>query len=379
MKHRPHICFVSPFIWPVFSGDRHAKGAGGAEVQQSCLARELVRRGYPVSMISMDFGQPDPCIVDGVTVHRMHAPEAGLPVVRFVHPRLTSLWAAMRRADADIYYQRTSGAGTGFVAAFCRSQRRLSVFAAASDGDFDPAVPMVRFGRDRVLFRWGLRRVCAIVAQSERQREALVRHYGRDATVIPSCYGNSTRKPSRPGGTILWVGTIKRIKRPELFIDLARRCPDHRFRLVGGGVPDESSLYDRVFPEAKTVTNLEMTGFVPYPDVEAQFDDGSLLVNTSDMEGFPNTFLQAWSRGMPTLSFFDPAAQWRQHAVGEVVSSLDDMVKRTQSLMSDVERWRLASSVCREYFTAHHSVARAVDAYEAVFDRLGASAGARKV
>lgn len=378
MTRRPHVCFVAPALWPVFTRDTRVPFVGGAEVQQSFLILEFVRRGYRVSIISMDFGQPDPCIVDGVTVHRMYAPEAGLPVVRFVHPRFTSLWAAMRRADADIYYQRTCGGITGFVAAFCRWRRRLSVYAAASDPDFDPAVPKIRFGRDRALFRWGLRNVSGIVVQSERQREALARHYRREGTIVPSCYGHIGR-PSRPGGLILWAGMIRQVKRPELFIELARRCPQFRFRLVGGGASNEGRLLDHIRMEAATLPNLEMTGFVHYQDVEQHFDDASLLVNTSESEGFPNTFLQAWSRGIPTLSFFDPAARWRQHAVGEIVSSLDDLVKRTQSLMSDVERWRLASSVCREHFTAHHSVDRAVDAYEAVFDRLGASAGARKV
>ena len=374
---RPHICFVAPAMWPVFSGDRRIETVGGAEVQQSFLVREFVRRRYPVSIICMDYGQSDPCIVDGVTVHRMHAPEAGLPVVRFLHPRLTSLWSAMRRADADIYYQRASGALTGFVAAFCRWRRRLSVFAAASDADFDPGVPLVRFGRDRALYRRGLRHVSGIVVQSERQREALARYYRRDATVVPSCYSYAGKR-SHPGGTIIWVGTIKQIKRPELFIELARRCPDYRFRLVGGGVPEESHLFNRICSEAGALPNIEMTGFVPFVDVDKHFDDGSLLVNTSDIEGFPNTFLQAWSRGMPTVSFFDPAARWQEHTVGEVVSSLDDMVRCARSLMSNEERWKRNSSVCRDYFAAHHSADRAADAYEAVFARLGAAAGAGK-
>src|SRR6266850_535561 len=378
MTYRPHICFVAPSLWPVFSGDRRIQFVGGAEVQQSYLVRDFVRRGYPVSMICMDYGQPDPSIVDGVTVHRMHAPDSGLPVFRFLHPRLTSLWSAMRRADADIYYQRMSGAITGFVAAFSRSRRRLSVFAAAHDWDFDPAAPLIRFGRDRALYRWGLRHVCGIVVQSERQREALARHYGRDATVVPSCNGYAGKR-SRPGGIILWAGTIKRAKRPDLFIDLARRCPDYRFRLVGGGVREESRLFDRICREAETLPNVEMTGFVPFVDVEKHFDDASLLVNTSESERFPNTFLQAWSRGMPTVSFFDPDARWRGYAIGEIVGSLDDMATCVQSLMSNEERWRRASSACREYFAVHHSVDRAVDAYEAVFDHLVAAAGARTV
>lgn len=376
MTEWPHVCFVAPAIWPVFSGDRRIQLVGGAEVQQSFLVRELARRGYPVSMICMDYGQSDPCIVDGVTVHRMHAPDAGLPGVRFLHPRLTSLWTALRRADADIYYQRTAGALTGFIAAFSRSRHRLSVYAGASDADFDPDDPKIRFGRDRALYRWGLRNVSGIVVQSERQRQAVARHYGREAAVVPSCYGH-TGRPSHPGRIVLWVGMIKQIKRPDLFIELARRCPDYRFRLVGGGASDESQLFDRICREAAALPNVEMTGFVHFTDVEKHFDEGSLLVNTSEFEGFPNTFLQAWSRGMPVVSFFDPDARWQGHAVGEVAGSLDDMARCVQSLMKDEERWRRISALSREYFEAHHSVRCAVNAYQAVFDRLRAAQAAQ--
>src|SRR6266498_3996697 len=376
MSRRPHVCFVAPALWPVFSHNTHLQFVGGAEVQQSFLIRELVRRGYRVSAICMDYGQPDPDLVDGVTVHRMYAPDAGLPVVRFLHPRLTSLWAAMGRADADIYYQRAQGALTAFVAAFSRLRGRLSVFAAASDADFDPEAPFIRFGRDRALYRWGLRHVSGIAVQSERQRRALARHYGLDATIVPSCYDH-TGAPSRPGGVILWVGTIKRIKSPELFIDLARRCPNYRFRLVGGGAPEESKLFDCICRKAGTLSNVEMTGFVPLLEGEKHCDEGSLRVNTSEKEGLPNTFLQAWSRGMPTVSFFDPGARWRERKVGEVVSSLDDMASCVRSFMQDESRWRRAGSICREYFSGHHSVGRAADAYEALFDRLRSSATTR--
>lgn len=372
---RPRLCFVAPTAYPVLAGDHSFPVVGGAEVQQAILAREFVRRGYPVSMICMDYGQPDPCVVDRITVHRMYAPDAGLPGIRFLHPRLSSLWAAMARADADIYYQRTQSALTAFVAAFSWSRGRSSVYAAASDADFDPEVPFLRFGRDRVLYRWGLRHVSGIAVQSERQHRGLARHYRREATIVPSCYAHAGR-PSRPGRAILWVGTIKQIKRPELFIDLARRCPEHRFQLVGGGTGEEQRLFDRICSEAEALPNVEMTGFVSLAEAEKHFDEGSLLVNTSAVEGFPNTFLQAWSRGMPTVSFFDPGTRWRQHKVGEVATTLDDMADCVRSLMSDTERRGRAGSACREYFAAHHSVDRAADAYESLFERLRAPAAA---
>lgn len=370
MKALPRVCFVTPTGYPVLAGDRSVPLVGGAEVQQSFIAAELARRGYDVSMISMDHGQREGASVRGVRLLTMHAPQAGVPMLRFIHPRLTSVWRAMKRADADIYYQRAGGALTGFVAAFARRHGRQMLFAGAHDFDFEPALPLIRYGRDKALYRYGVRRADAVVVQTERQRQRCHEVFGRDSIRINSCYGHQGQ-PARHGGTVLWAASVKPMKRPELFLDLAQRLPGLRFKLIGG--PGAGAAhFDALRARAAALPNVEMTGFVPHVDVEAHFDDAAIFVNTSISEGFPNTFLQAWSRGIPTVSFFDTNALLGGEPVGVTVADLDAMAQALQRLASDPALWQREGARAAEYVRRHHGVAAVVDAYEGVFDRITA-------
>src|SRR6266404_4692069 len=233
---RPHICFVAPNIWPVFSHDPDNELIGGAEVQQSILARALVRDGYRVSMICLDFGQPQRVLLDGVMVHKAYRPDAGSRVLRFIHPRITTLWRAMRAVDADVYYQRCSAMLTALVAIYCRSYGKRSIFASACDLDFVPGRQPIRYLRDRWLFERGLALVDRIVVQNVTQQRDCRANYGRESTRLPSCYELPAGVSPRTGNCVLWVASMRErdYKRPELFLELARRLPQRPFVMIGG-------------------------------------------------------------------------------------------------------------------------------------------------
>jgi glycosyltransferase involved in cell wall biosynthesis len=368
---KPYLCFVALAAWPVLSRDRSIKTVGGAEVQQTLLARAFVKRGYRVSMICMDYGQPEGVEIDGVRVHKAHTPRGGLPVLRFVHPRFTSIWAAMKRADADIYYQRSCGIHTGYTAAFCRRHGRKFIYAAAHDADFDPAIPYVRYRRDKAIYSWGLRRAHAIVVQNPAQVERCREVYDRGSMLVRSCYDPPENFQADPRGYVLWVATLRQWKQPEVFIELARRLPQYRFRMVGGA--DRQEYFDRLCSLAEGVPNLEFAGFVPHADIEREFNGARLFVNTSEGEGFPNTFLQAWARGIPTVSFVDTGSSVNGQAVVNRVRTLEEMTRVVQSLMDDDAAWREAGARCATCYADQHSLQAVTDDYETVFEKLIAS------
>jgi len=355
------LCFVAPTAWPVLAHDSNIPLAGGADVQQAILARLFAAKGNRVSMLCHDFGQPALARVDGVEVHRIFARNAGVPVVRFVHPRLTSMWRALKAANADIYYFRTAAMWLGVLAEFCRRHGKGLVFAGASDKDFEPDMGgQIALARDRWLYRRGIERAGAIVAQNETQRASCLATYGREAIVIPSCYVPPRMEASSKNDLVLWVGTVHAGKRPELLFELARRLPQRKFVMIGGPGPDPA-FYEAMRARAAEVPNLEFKGFLPLAEVERWFDRACVLVNTSTYEGMPNVFLQAWARGVPTVATVDVEAS--VHRVGTSVEELANFVERA---IADPAQGR----ACREYFERTHSSGGVLERYQRLFAEL---------
>jgi glycosyltransferase involved in cell wall biosynthesis len=371
---KPRVCFVAPTTWPMMAGSKDIPVIGGAELQQSMVAPELARRGYDVSMISMDFGQEEGGYLQGVRLLKMHAPDAGVPVVRFVHPRFTSLWAAMKRADADVYYQRTSAVQTGFMAAFCRMHGRKSIHAGASDLDFVPGRQDIRLRRDRMIYEYGLRHVDRLFVQNPFQQKAARENYGRESVLVPNCFAPAPGSKADPRGYVLWVATVRPSKRPELLHEIARRLPRHRFVMVGGS---DSDARGRAFAEGaraamRSLPNATVHGFLPFAEADRLFDGARLVINTSTYEGFPNTFLQAWSRGIPIVSFVGTGSMHRGEPLFETARDVDHATAQVARLMDEDAAWEAASRRAREHFLERHSVPAVASMYEAEIDRLAA-------
>lgn len=262
---------------------------------------------------------------------------------------------------------------TGLLAAFCRRHHRKFVFAAASDTDFDLKRAFIPTWRDRLLYRYGLRRADAIITQTESQRALVRQNFGLEAQLIPNCWAEEPTAPkplAEPDG-VLWVSTVRTWKRPGLFLDLAERLPEVRFVMVGGPAFGEADLYEHIEQRARSIPNLSFVGFVPFGEVGRYFDRAALVVNTSEpKEGFPNTFLQAWCRGLPVVSCFDPDGIIQRQQLGLTVNNLDTMRHGVLKLLHDPDLYGQLQRNVLQYFQANHRLERLGPRYEALFSGL---------
>jgi glycosyltransferase involved in cell wall biosynthesis len=357
---RPRICIIGLEDYGLLRGDVSSRYVGGETVQHVLLARAWRDLGVDVSVIVYDHGQPRVSEVDGIRTIAAYPQDAGLPVFRFVHPRITRTLAAMREADADIYYQSLSSVYTGITAWFCRRHGKHFVFRIASDAYCIPGRQLIRYWRDRKIYEYGLKRADLIVAQTEYQQRLLRTHYGLDSQIANLLVEPPRRREETIERDIdvLWVSNFREVKRPQLLVELARRLPHLRFCVVGGG-PERSQ--QQMLRAAAELSNLHYAGPVAYDAVGDYFDRAKVFVNTSTVEGFPNTFVQAWIRGVPVVTFFDPDGLVAKRGLGVAVGSFDEMVQAVADLIADPQQRRAIGSVAAT-FAAENFAMRAVAA-----------------
>lgn len=360
------ICIVSLNIVPYFH-KIDSRQFGGAEVQASVLAEAFESAGASVDLVVSDLADDEKL---PFPAHNAFSNDQGIPGVRFFHPRLTGILDALKRSDADVYFQHCAGMVTGVTAWFCKKHGRPFVYFVGSDSDFSFRDILITNVRDKLIYFWGLKNASAVVVQNEFQARLYREKYHKQPRVIPSAAALNDSRADEQDGTIVWSGSLRVIKRPELFLDLARRLPEQRFVLIGGGIGSDPAFGQNIVDAAARLPNLTVTGRIPRDEVEVCLRKASLLVNTSTFEGFPNAFLEAWTCRTPIVSFVDVDELIQKEKVGVVCSDLDDMTDQVTRLMqNDRERLEMGERA-RRLIETRFAAPVLVSDYFDLFDEL---------
>ena len=366
------ICFVAHFAYGAITGGKQGH-IGGVERQTALMARWLTARGHRVTVLTWNEGGEGELEVDGIRVITICRRDAGLPVARFFSPRWTSLCRAMRRADAALYYQNCGEYVTGQVALWCRRNGRRFVYSVASDPECDPRLPAMRTVRERVLYRYGIRRADRVIVQTAKQGRMLAEGFGLPSIVLPMpcgvpAEGDSAPRPSAglAGSRVLWAGRISPEKRPELLLEVAASLPEVRFD-VAGPCDGESAYARKILSDAGALPNVTVHGRVERSRMPDLYRKCALLCSTSKYEGFPNTFLEAWSFGLPIVSTTDPGGLLAGKALGVAAFDRNSLVGGIRRLLESAELWAGMSDNARGYFLEHHAADRAMRRFERLF------------
>lgn len=371
---RLHVAFVAPEAWSAaagFSGER----TGGAETQQLLLASGLRERGYPVTLlVAPPEGStaPLPDWVSPAFTRRDTRSRSGYLTDSF------RLFSAMARTGADVFVQRCSFHDAPRVALFSRLLDARFIFWVGAEYNVNREWMATGLSPlRRTAYMEALRSADVLVCQTSHQARALLDGFGLSSTVIPNAVEIPETAMERvtPSGlqlTALWGGRVNANKRPEALVEIAGLLPEWRFRTAvirERGREDEHVAFLKA---AHEVRELEIMEDLPQERFLELVSSADLMLNTSVMEGFPNTLLEAFARGVPALTLgVDPDHAISSQGTGWVCGSVEEAVSEMRRLAREPERLLEAGRRARRYAASVHSPAAVLDSLQALLGRVG--------
>lgn len=371
---------VNPMKFCLISQNYLSEAIGGAELQCYYIAEELNRRGIEVFYIFFSTEIKKSYVDDNITYHPIYIPiSLRWLVTRFLYLRIPfeyySLRKKMGKIKADYWYYRTVNTFLPSLSTIKNQIGGKLIFALSMDMQARKEGWLARFGKFyEVLFHASLKNVDYLFFQKESQKTEFLSNYKSDGFVVynghPSPNKNIVNlKTSNKTSdfNVIWVGNLKKMKRPELFLELAKKLGHSGIFFDMVGKPSE--IYEKAIAEtSKKITNFYYHGQLKNKAVLKLIQSSSVSVSTSSLtvredssEGFPNVFIESWKFGVPIISFFDPDGLIAKHKLGFVCRNVNEMEQSIKYLYNNPEIYSAISVNCIKIFNEKFSIERNVD------------------
>ena len=226
--HKLKICFVSLNSYPLLTN----KGwgyTGGAEVQQVELGKELKKRGYEISFITYGKNSDEIKKVNGIEIVPTYDRNE-VNNLSFLRKALC-LWKKMKEVDADIYFFRAGSPGIASI--FGKLHQKKIINFIASDSQVSGEVITKRSAITGFLIKIGnwfdIKLSTIVISQNNFQKSKLKNRFKVNSIIIRNALNIPPQTDNHKPVYILWVGTIRSVKQPTLFLKIARHFPRYKF------------------------------------------------------------------------------------------------------------------------------------------------------
>lgn len=372
------IAFLSEHVYSLFNPIWNTP-FGGGEVDLYNLAVYLAKNPqYEVTFYVGDFGQTDEIeIFENVHLKKIKMFGRHKKSSKQKATFYKNLWKTLWQSDADIILTEMASHLVGWAALFFKVLKpKHYIHRLASDKDTTHTSPSVS-GSRRIyyLYRFGLKRADYVFSQTLQQQGMLKERMGMDSEIVPNGFFIDQKVEFDRKKTILWVGRCVKVKRPHLFVELAKRLPEQSFMMIMPTYSEmESEAFkqeaDRYIEEAKALPNMTFSGYVPFAKIQQHYNEARLFVNTSTVEGFPNAFIQACLGGTPIASLrVDPDEFITKNELGTCCHDDFEKLVTFIGLFSDEEMVKCGENA-RAYVKKHHDIQLMGGKYERAIESL---------
>ncbi len=287
------------FSWGVYGGY-------GAFARK--LGRELVKKGIQVEAIVQKISPTQPPVgcdtfIDGVLVKTIPRRK----VEKF-------LFGNHYKTDVDVIHSQSAKLDTHL--AFHRNPeavkvvtiqdlRTMAELKAVKDPEVSSFVRTQWSKYSSALFGEAVREADAVACQAHLLRPKIQKLFKRKNVLFMPNFVDVPPLPSkseRP--SVVWLGRLDEIKRPELCLNLAKSFHNVTFNILGKS--HDEATQERLQKNYAEYENIHFLGFNDGELKEQVLNEAWILVNTSLYECLPVSFLEAFAHGCAVLSTQNP-------------------------------------------------------------------------
>jgi glycosyltransferase involved in cell wall biosynthesis len=281
--------------------------AGGAEVHLHEIFSRVARMGHEVTLFCSSFsGAPKEETIDGIRVVR----EGGRYLFNYLVP--IRYWSRFRREEYDVVLDDMNKIPF-FTPLYVRKPLVLVVHHLFDTVIFrEAALPLALYVY--VLERMGIsiyrsHRLPVFAVSPSTRAELLKKGFrNTDIELVPNCVDHARYRPTGvPRSSAPLVGYMGRLKKYKsvdhllrAFARMLASVPDARLVVIGEG--DDRPNLEKTAAELGIAGSVTFTGFVDEERKVALLQEAWYLVNTSSVEGWGLTVIEANACKTPVIA-----------------------------------------------------------------------------
>lgn len=342
--------------------NRHREDSlGGSELQCDFIAEELINRGYEVKYLAMMGSEKKydtsykviPCNSDA-----------------------NSIIENIKKLRPEVIYWRYNKRHLFPVARYARKNMIKFIFSASHIIDLKPWLfnkkirihNKLRILIDRLWQHRGFKYIDALVVNNKNFLNVL--SVPNQVFIPNGMTGKSVpfywEKPY-----ITWVANIKEVKRPELYIELAKELESSGVDFLMVGAIQEKR-YSWIQDKEYQPSNLHYLGPKSVEEVNGILASSLMHVHTCYVEGFPNIFIQAWMQGIPSITYsFDPSDYMKENNLGYSANEKrQDFIRLVKKFIEDPEEREIQGMNAKKFAEDTFQIDKSVSKLEEVISSI---------
>jgi glycosyltransferase involved in cell wall biosynthesis len=306
-------------------------------------AREIMGRLDPERFHVSTFvlGRPDPGLLQRPATRLIQLPQR--------RQTLTILREFIAGRHQILFYLKSAPAAKAYLRLRWKALDRRIVIGTIESQSNVRQEPTIKPETIR-LWEATVLRSDVLFSNSQAVQASLKREYGLNSEVVPTGVDTSFftpcwDRPEKERLRVLFVGSLRPFKGPDLLLRAAGRFPSVDFVIVGEGIM-ANDLAAQV--KADRMTNVSLIGTLQPAALRDQYRQADVFLFPSRWEGSPKVLLEASACGLPILARSD----YKPETVidgksGYLAGSDDELLDRLGELIADRQLRRTMGRAAR--------------------------------